>query len=102
MVLSEVRRESCRSQNGRVYHERLAISNLFHEVTGVSNGSYELSGHEQLSSNTIRQEDELSVRTLMAYICATENPLHITDSTDSLLHHVLRKKFFRKAIGRAF
>ena len=37
-----------------VCHERLAISNLFHEVTGVSDGSYELSGHEQLSACTIR------------------------------------------------
>ena len=66
-----------------VYHERLAISNSFREVTGMSHSRYELNNPEQLSSYSNLAKNEQTICTFMAYICDKENPFHVTDTTDS-------------------
>ena len=58
----------------------------------MSHSSYELNDPEQLSYYSNLAKNEQTICTFMAYICDKENPFHVTDTTDSRLHHILTKE----------
>ena len=82
-----------------IYHEMLAVSNLYRCITGVKANYSELTvNHEFRQSETDSTEDKLSQ--MISFIQSCENPFHASDPMEFKLHNILTKEIMSEDIRK--
>lgn len=74
-----------------IYHEVLAVTNLFRKISGEKNDVHHVTLNHQLSKTQTSQHEE-HIADMVAFITGAENPFHITSECDPRLHNIVTKE----------
>lgn len=82
-----------------IYHELLAVDQLFREICGVQLNNTELNVNHSFSHRQT-QSGDLNVGKMISYILKHENPFVIGDASELRLHNILTKAIMPEDIRR--
>lgn len=81
-----------------IYHEMLAITNLFRELSGVNSTSYDLDVNRSFNKATTKLEEK-NIQSILAVIEKTENPFHVP-TTETKLHNIQTREIMDENIRK--
>lgn len=91
-IIGNTKKKMFAAQWDILYHELLAISNVYRDISGVNTSNSELSLHHEFN-NSETQKNEDSVRAMVAYVASYANPFMMQDTEGGkTLHNILTRE----------